>query len=209
MWQCLGQDPLSAEVELSLYYRHLPYLFAADGFQFPHLSNLEISSLVCQSDLISLVEAVKCERLPQLKILHLQKRLTVCLKHLLGDPEDRFTSLEELTSRHLGAADLEILAEAAKCGQLPELQKLDLSWNTLTDCLKHLLGDPDVKFTSLEGLDLDNTNLSAGDLQVLAAAVKCGQFPQLKKLDLKQNTLTGCLKHLLGDLMSDSPVWRN
>ncbi len=135
-------------------------------------------------DLQDLAEAVKCGRLPQLKELGLDENpLTDCLKHLLGDPDVKFTSLERLDLRRtcLSAADLQVLAEAVKCGRLPQLKKLELWSNTLTDCLKHLLGDPDVKFTSLEEMNLDRTHLSAADLQVLAEAVKCGRLPKLAK----------------------------
>ncbi len=127
--------------------------------------------------------------------------LTNNTKHLLGDPDIKFTCLQELdlSSTNLSAADLQVLAEAVKHGRLPQLKKLDMGSNTLTACLRHLLGDPDVRFTSLEKLYIRCTGLSAADLQVLAEAVKHGRLPQLKKLDLEGNTLTNSLKHLLGD----------
>ncbi len=221
MWQCLGQDPSSAEMKLhETITDFLQYFFTVDGLKYPNLSNININieSLVSKSDLTSIAEAVKCGRLPQLKKLDLAwnyltdflkhldwNKRTDYLKHLLGDPEVRFTSLEELglnsgyTCAADFTADLHVLAEAVKCGRLPQLKKLNLGWSKRTDCLKHLLGDPDVRFTSLEELYLDYTSLSAADLQVLAEAVKCGRLPQLKKLNLSWNNLTDSLKHLLED----------
>ena len=103
------------------------------------------------------------------------------------------TSLGRLCLRQAGlsAADLQVLADAVKGERLPELKQLDLSENTLTDCLKYLLGDAEVRFTCLKCLSLTDTDLSADDLHDLSDAVKGGRLPQLRILDLSPNNLTG------------------
>ncbi len=171
---------------------------------FPSLEILDLGNThLSWEDVESLREAVRAGKLPHLKELDLlENTLTGCLKDLFGGPDHPgFPSLEilDLGKTALNWEDVKSLSEAVRAGKLPYLKELKLSWNTLTGCLKDLFGGPDHPgFLSLEILDLGKTDLNRENVESLGEAVQAGKLPQLKKLNLKWNTLTGCLKDLFG-----------
>ncbi len=170
-------------------------------------SDLRITSLVelklnatdlSAADLQVLAEALKSG----LKVLQLNKNiLTDCMRCLLGDADIKSTHLQQLWLRktQVSAADFQVMSEAVKCGRLPKLNVLVLCQNNLADRLKHLLGDPDVRFTHLTNIYCTDSHLESGDLQSLAEAVKQGRLPKLQKLVFFGSVLTNYMEHLLGD----------
>ncbi len=185
--------------------RSLKLLFGGeDNPGFPSLQELYlVDTELDAADLEALGEAVKQNKLPQLQKINLEHNtLTGSLKHLFGgEDHPGFPSLQELDLDHtnLDAADLESLREAVKQNKLPQIQKINLGWNTLTGSLKHLFGEEDhPRLPSLQELNLADTELDAADLKTLCEAVKQNKLPQLQKLHLGRNTLTSSLKHLFG-----------
>ena len=79
---------------------------------------------------------------------------------------------------------------------LSTLQTLNLSQNTLTDSLGLLLAE---EFESLHTLLLEDTKLSATDVQVLSTAARQSYSQRLQTVNLSQNTLTDSLGFLLAN----------
>ncbi len=180
-------------------------LFSQDLFpKVPSVKKLHLSDLdLSWAEVQSLSHAIKAGRLPQLKVLVLWNNiLTGWLKDLfVGPNHPGFPRLEMLglEGTHLNSEDVESLSEAVRAGKLPELKELALGKNNLTGCLKDLFGGPHhPRFPSLEKLVLSDTHLSRDDVGSLSEAVRAGKLPELKELDLSENTLTGCLKDLFG-----------
>ena len=177
------------------------------GTNHPGFPSLEILYLekthLNQEDVKSLAEALRAGKLPQLKGLDLWKNtLTSFLKDLFGGTNHPgFPSLEKLAlaDTYLNQEDVESLSEAVRVGKLPQLKKLILRNNTLTGCLKDMLGGPDHPgFPHLENLKLARAHLNQVDVESMSEAIRDGKLPQLKKLILRNNTLTGCLKDMFG-----------
>ena len=76
----------------------------------------------------------------------------------------------------------------------PQIQLLDLSKNTLTDCVKDLLSK--MIHLNLNRLDLVETKMSRADVMNVASSMQSGNFPQIKHMILSGNTLTDCLGEL-------------
>ena len=89
------------------------------------------------------------------------------------------------------------IAQAVQNGQLPKLQELRLTDNTLTGCFTELLAPPS-GFTCLQKLAMGGTSPSREDLRVISEAVADGKLPALKEWSLSNNCLTGCLGDALG-----------
>ena len=124
--------------------------------------------------------------------------LTDTVEKLFGDSNHcGFPSLNflHLSATKLCAADLKAIAAATSSGKLPALKQLDLSDNILTRLIQHLVA---VEYPSLENLWLDKTQLSKADVRSLSEAVHEGRIPELKDLNLADNTLTDCMKILFG-----------
>ena len=157
-----------------------------------------------KSDVKSLSVAVRCGKLPQLKVLSLSdNNLSGSIGYLLGGPDHPgFTSLQTLGlgNTQIKKSDMKSLSEAVRCGKLPQLEELHLSYNNLTGCIGDLLGGPDHPgFTSLQILFLLNTGLKKSDVKSLSEATRCGKLPQLEELHLSCNNLTGYIGDLLGE----------
>ena len=74
---------------------------------------------------------------------------------------------------------------------LHHLVHLDLTGNNLSGCLKNFLSDSDSKLALLEALDLQNTTLSASDVNHLAHIMETRKLPNLADLGLSENNLFG------------------
>ena len=113
--------------------------------------------------------------------------LTDCLERLFGSYG--FFSLKtlEIEKTNLSKADVKCLGQALHSNKLPKLEALDLSSNTLTDCVGDLLGGQGVP--CLEWLWLWNTKLSRADVDIVSAAVSSGKVPHLRYLHLEHNRL--------------------
>ena len=125
--------------KINLYHNkltgNLKYLFGGqDHLGFPSLQELGLKKTqLDKMDIEALSKAVKQKKLPQLQKLDLSwTKLTGSLKHLFGgEDHPGFLSLQELVlpSTKLHAADLEALGEVVRESKLPQLQKMDLSFN--------------------------------------------------------------------------------
>ena len=123
--------------------------------------------------------------------------LTDTVENLFGDSNHcGFPSLNflHLLATKLCTADLKAFAVATSSGKLPALKQLDLSDNILTGLIKHLVT---VEYPSLEILSLNKTQLDKADVHSLSETVHEGRIPELKDLNLANNTLTDCMKILL------------
>ena len=222
-----------------------------------NLSNAKLS----KNDLGSLAVAVRCDKLPKVKILDLSSNvLTDCMIDLLGDSnQPRLLCLKhlDLSNAKLSKNDLGSLAVAVRCDKLPKVKILDLSDNVLTDILSTLIpltdhpgyksltqlyvmncklslsdvknvltafrigklpnliafhGFPQISRGWLSdflitdhpacpkvvSLDLKKQELSASDIKAISDAAKRGKFDQLKEINLSENALTDCLGDLFG-----------
>ena len=77
------------------------------------------------------------------------------------------------------------------------IEHIDLSGNTLTNCVIYLLSGN--KFSELKVLLLDNAELSADDLKSIAKAVSNGYIRKLNHLKLSGNNLAGCIQNLFNE----------
>ena len=77
------------------------------------------------------------------------------------------------------------------------IEQIDLSGNTLTNCVTHLLSGN--KFSELKVLLLDNAGLCAYDLKSVAKAVSDGYLRRLNHLKLSGNNLAGCMQNLFNE----------
>ena len=83
----------------------------------------------------------------------------------------------------------ELLKSICQITSVVKLKELDLSLNTLTGCLHHLLSEPHQGLQSLEELYLWMTKLNKNDIEELTRAVQRHVLPGLKELDLRHNKL--------------------
>ena len=83
----------------------------------------------------------------------------------------------------------ELLKSICQLTSVVKLKELNLSWNTLTGSLHHLLSEARQGLQSLERLDLDWSKLNKNDIEVLTRAVQRHVLPGLKALDLQSNKL--------------------
>ncbi len=89
--------------------------------------------------------------------LMVNSEMTDFLCYLFPDDQLKFPrmkTIEAAEDGELTESDLYSIAEAVKGGRLPQLKTLDLGENTLTDCLQHLLADPNVQFPCLKRIRL-------------------------------------------------------
>ena len=158
---------------------------------FPSLTFLHLSATaICSADAQAIVEPTRNGKLPVLKQLELSDNvLTGLIEHLVTV---EYPSLEILwlDKTRLSKDDVRSLSEAVHEGRIPELKDLNLADNTLTDCMKILLGGSDhYGFNSLVHFKLENTKLGADDLTYLTEAVKSDKLPEIIWLYLQNNQL--------------------
>ena len=84
----------------------------------------------------------------------------------------------------------ELLKSICQLTYAVKLKELDLSLNTLTGCLHHLLSEPRQGLQSLEKLALERTKLNKNDIEALTRAVQRHVLPGLKELHLGSNNLS-------------------
>ena len=127
--------------------------------------------------------------------------LTDCLQYLFGNRDHpRSSSLKRLnlSDTALAASDINALSIAVHSGKLRCLEMLDVSYNTLTDCMNNLLkGRNSFGFQSLRQLNIKNVQLSPADVRCLLTVVLDGSMPELTDMKFIPTTLTGCLGQLL------------
>ena len=135
-----------------------------------------------KNDIRCLGQAVSEGKLPRLEYLDLSDNiLTACLEELLSPtPSHQFLRTLMLNNAQLSSVDLDLnsLSEAAHKGRLANLTDLYLSCNVLTNCMKILLDDvTEKKFSLLQKLYIENTQLNSDDLVFLSDALKFGALP--------------------------------
>ena len=175
------------------------------GTGFPFLEQLYLESTnLSEEDLININEAFRAGKLPKLKYLGLQENyLQGNMKILLGRPNGpKFPSLKGLWIQNtaLSRDDIQTIAECGRAAQLPMLQHLNLSHNTLTDIMRILFDDSKCSaFPDLRELTLKYTDLKTADIERLSQAAQHDKFKTLEVLNLKGNKLVYSLKVLFGD----------
>ena len=92
----------------------------------------------------------------------------------------------DLSDTHMSP---ELLKSICQLTSVVKLKELDLSWNTLTGCLHHLLSEPHQGLQSLVRLNLGKTELNKNDIEALTRALQRHMLPGLKELDLANNNL--------------------
>ena len=92
----------------------------------------------------------------------------------------------DLTGRHMSP---ELFKSIYQLTSVVKLEELELSHNTLTGSLHHLLSEPHQGLRSLETLKLDGTKLNKNDIEALTRAMQRHVLPGLDMLDLKNNNL--------------------
>ena len=138
-------------------------------------------------------ELQHCERMEKLNIFFSNR-----IPKELGDSVANMKTLKELEiwscKMRPDVRDL-LLCGLSQCLQLVKLNLINC---TLTNCLAAFLcADDHPGFKFLEKLELTDTALSKNDVETLSTALHNNMLPQLKKLYLSENSLTGCLKDLL------------
>ena len=83
----------------------------------------------------------------------------------------------------------ELLKSICQLPSVVKLKELDLSRNTLTGCLHHLLSEARQGLQSLEELNLGWSKLNKNDIWSLTHAMQRQVLPRLKELDLQSNIL--------------------
>ena len=118
--------------------------------------------------------------------------LTGCLTSFLLDPHPGLPELEELNliSTALNQDDLHHVLNIIFSNKLPNLGKLDLSYNTLTGCLSSFLSDSHPGLPKLNELHLSGTHLDKDDLQHLTHLIQTHKLPRLWELYLNNNRLS-------------------
>ena len=183
--------------------------------QLPHLNKLEKLDLqnttrtLAQEVVQTLVPNLRhCHQIATLKLSY--NSLENCLATFPGSVFDiGLPNLEKLILKQtqLSRHDVQSVLQAIANNSFPKLKELNLSGNTLTDSVRHLVRNAGSGFSSLELLDLENTELDKSDLSALATLAQVGHLPKLRTLILSNNILTDDLSDLFGD--SNHPRFRS
>ena len=183
----------------------LERLFAGNDTGFPFLEQLYLEKTdLSEEDFININKAFSESKLPKLKYLGLQGNyLQGSMKILLGQPNgQKFPSLKGLWIQNtaLSRDDIQAIVECSRAGQLPMLQHLNLSHNTLKDSMGILFDDKKIPaFPALRDLTLKYTDLNTADITRLSQAAQNGKLKTLEILNLKGNKLVCCLRSLFGN----------
>ena len=153
-----------------------------------------------KADVKSLCEVNCSGKLPWLQGINISRNiLTDCVAELFGGSDNPgFPALKQLhmADTKMIKADVTSLSQAFAKDKLPKLIGLDLSQNTLTDCLKELLRSISKDFTKFF---FHSTQLTKADMRSLSCqAINDKKFMRLTWLQLSGNNLNGCVEELLG-----------
>ena len=177
-------------------------LFSGSGFPSLQELSLDFTGLA-EEDLLSLSRAARDGKLPRLKELCLSRnKLADSIKHLMENSVFPALVKLELQNTFLTQSDLMNLSSALALGHLPKLVNLNLSQNKLTDNMINFFTTDEL---SLQHLWLSNTQLSKDDIKSISRASSNGKLPALRGLSLSGNTMTGCMRDLLGS--EDQPTF--
>ncbi len=153
------------------------------------LQELDMSDCSLKAaDCDTLLEAGRQGRLPQLSKLNISCNGGISGAGLSSLLSHTWSTLKELDlgSCSLKPADCDTLLEACRQGRLPQLSKLNISWNDsisgagLSSLLSHT-------WSTLQELDLHRCSLTAADCNTLLEACRQGRLPQLSKLNISWN----------------------
>ena len=169
--------------------------------QFPSLENINFrNTKLSPDDIKCIFQALQDNRLPSVKQLDLSSNtVTNCLGILTE--YSRLPSLEKLNLSRTepSRSDFKDISRALYRNKLPSLKCLNLGYNTLTGCMKHMLDEELLGSCSLEILNLTRTYLNKTDLRSLLQALNIKQMSECSSLILAGNILTGYIKELFGD----------
>ena len=161
----------------------------------PHSGLSELEQLALErtrlntDDIMHLFAITKSNKLPKLRELDLSKNtLTGCLSRFLSRHHPGLSQLVylRLDETGLNKEDLQHVSHIAY--NLPKLQLLDLSHNTLTGCLRSCL--PDRGLPQLKELLLHYTGLNKTDLDHVTHLIQTHKLPGLEEMDLAENRLS-------------------
>ena len=199
------QNLVSLDLRNNTLTNCLERLFAGNDTGLPLLEQLYLEKTdLSEEDFININKAFLEGKLPKLKYLGLQENyLQGSMKILLGRSDGpMFPSLKGLWIQNtaLSRGDIQAIVECSRAGQLPMLQHLNLSHNTLKDSMGILFDDNRCPaFPALTDLTLEYTDLSAADITRLSQAAVNGKLEKFEVLNLNGNKLVYCLMALFGD----------
>ena len=122
--------------------------------------------------------------------------LTDCLEDFLGgDHKTHFPILKKLDLKNtkLSGRDISCFCRALGENWIPKLKELDISSNILTNYMGILVTCSTLR--SLGVLNLFHSELNKTDFIQVSRSLQ--KLRSLKHLNLRCNSLTGCLKHML------------
>ena len=105
-----------------------------------------------------------------------------------------------LASSELSKHDIKAISIAMSEGKLPRLNVLDLSLNSLTNCMEDFIqleGEFQVCYSHLQLLRLCGTRLNEADVINLSKGLRQHRFPTLRTLDIGSHDLSGNIGQLL------------
>ena len=180
----------------------------------PQLQKLNLQHIGLNKDDLELLSNItQSNKLPNLQELSLSwNTLTGCLSCFLQDPHPGLPQLQKLDlwDTGLNKDDLELLSNITQSNKLPNLQELNLSYNTLTGCLSCFLPDPHPGLPQLQKLNLYYTELNKDDLQHLTHLIQSQKLPRLDYLNLRGNGLYQIeseLEKLIEACITHHKVW--
>ena len=130
-------------------------------------------------------------RCPQIENLYLNGNiLTGLLDNLLSGSIHHKLCRLYVANTGLSESDVRSIAMAARANNLPNLQELNISANTLTGLVGVLMGGADHPgYTSLQVLGMSSISVSKDDMKCLSQSVTAGKLPRLQRLLLMHNNL--------------------
>ena len=173
----------------SLEVLHLEYTRLHDGavqllFNHRNLKVLKLCSVHMSHEMCQYV----CHHLPDL--VHLED-IDLSRNDLSAASSIRLSNTTSPVTLKFDETHMspELFKSICQLTSIVKLKELNLSGNTLTGSLHHLLSEPRQGLQSLEKLYLDRTELNKDDIEAFTCAVQKHLLPGLKELYLKVNNL--------------------